>query len=441
MMTKRCFRGSFLVLICALLVSCAAQKPQMMFQAQDLNPQLQAGHYVQKVDTFIVIMDASSSMKDPYGRVTKLKSAKEMVNRMNQTIPDLQLTAALRTFGQSWCPFAKKTALVYGPTAYSKAGLEEALKTVKWASGKSPMALAMDAASDDLKSTQGKTAVIIVSDGENMDNAPVAAGENMKTLFGERLCIYTVLAGNDPEGKRLLEQVAQAGQCGFSVLAEDIASSKDMAGFAEKVFFERAEAKDSDGDGVLDDVDKCPNTPKGAKVDRFGCPVDTDGDGVYDYLDQCPNTPKGVKVNRQGCPLDTDGDGVYDYMDQCPSTPHGAKVNDKGCWVLERVQFDTGKWDIKPLAYAALDEVVAVLERNPTLNVEIEGHTDSVGAEAYNQKLSENRAKAVMEHLVKKGIQPERLSSAGYGFSRPIASNDTPEGRARNRRVELTPVH
>ncbi|MCK4728995.1 MAG: OmpA family protein [Desulfobacterales bacterium] len=441
MMTKRCFRGSFLVLICALLVSCAAQKPQMMFQAQDLNPQLQAGHYVQKVDTFIVIMDASSTMKDPYGRVTKLKSAKEMVNRMNQTIPDLQLTSAFRTFGQSWCPFAKKTALVYGPTAYSKAGLEEAVETVKWASGKSPLALAIDAASDDLKSTQGKTAVIIVSDGQDMDNAPVVAGKNVKTLFGERLCIYTVLVGNDPEGKRLLEQVVQAGRCGFSVLAEDIASSKDMAGFVEKVFFERAEAKDSDGDGVLDDVDKCPNTPKGAKVDRFGCPVDTDGDGVYDYLDQCPNTPKTVKVNRQGCPLDTDGDGVYDYLDQCPSTPHGAKVNDKGCWVLERVQFDTGKWDIKPRAYAALDEVVAVLERNPTLYVEIEGHTDSVGAEAYNQKLSENRAKAVMEHLVKKGIQPERLSSAGYAFSRPIASNDTQEGRARNRRVELTPVH
>jgi OmpA-OmpF porin, OOP family len=88
---------------------------------------------------------------------------------------------------------------------------------------------------------------------------------------------------------------------------------------------------DTDGDGVYDYLDKCPDTPAGVKVNSSGCPLDTDGDGVYDYLDKCPNTPAGVKVNSSGCPLDTDGDGVYDYLDKCPNTPAGVKVNSSGC--------------------------------------------------------------------------------------------------------------
>jgi OOP family OmpA-OmpF porin len=438
MLTNRYLKPLFFGMVGALLISCAAQRPQTTFQAHDLNPKLR--QYVQKVDNFLVILDASASMKEAYQGQAKFTLAKEIVSRMNQTIPDLKLTGALRTFGHSFWPSTRKTTLIYGLTPYSKIECEDALKTVKWANGRSPLNLAIDAASKDLKSAQRKIAVIIVSDGKDMDNAPVQAAINMKKLFGDRLCIYCVLAGNDPAGGKIMEQVAKAGRCGFSVSADSIASAEGMADFVEKVFFKKARAMDSDGDGVLDNLDRCPNTPRGVKVDRHGCPLDTDGDGVYDYMDQCPNTPKGVTVDAKGCPPDSDGDGVYDYRDQCPATPKGAKVNDKGCWVLERIHFDTGKWDIKPDAYPALDEVLAVLENNPVLRVEIEGHTDNVGSEAYNQKLSANRARAVMEYLVKKGVQPERLSSAGYGLSRPIAPNDTPEGRAKNRRVELTPM-
>jgi len=89
--------------------------------------------------------------------------------------------------------------------------------------------------------------------------------------------------------------------------------------------------KDSDGDGVPDNRDKCPNTAKGARVDTNGCPKDTDGDGVVDGVDRCPDTPHGAKVDAEGCPLDSDQDGVFDGIDQCPDTPHGAKVNSKGC--------------------------------------------------------------------------------------------------------------
>ena len=439
-MTKHYLKALFFVMVSALLISCATQKSQTAFKACDLSPKLQAGHYVQKVDNFMVVLDVSGSMGEPCGGQTKLSLAKDVVSRMNQTIPDVQLTGALRTFGQSAWPFSKKTTLIYGLTEYTKEGLEQALKSIKWAGGKSPSALAIDAAGKDLKPTQGNMAVIIVSDGKEMDNAPVVAAENMKSTFGDRLCIYTILVGNDPAGKSLMERVARAGRCGFSVSADRIASSEEMAYFVENVFLEKAEAKDSDGDGVFDDLDKCPNTPKGVKVDRFGCPIDADGDGVYDYLDQCPNTPRGVRVDQKGCPPDSDGDGVYDYIDQCPGTPKGVKVNDRGCWVIEHIQFDTGKSTIKVRAYPALDEIVAVLKKDPTLRVDIQGHTDNIGSEAFNMKLSRDRARAVMEYLVKKGVQAKRLSTTGYGFSMPIASNDTPQGRARNRRVELIPV-
>jgi OOP family OmpA-OmpF porin len=197
---------------------------------------------------------------------------------------------------------------------------------------------------------------------------------------------------------------------------------------------------DSDGDGVPDRSDKCPDTPKGVKVDSNGCPPDADGDGVYDNLDKCPGTPKGVKVDSNGCPPDADGDGVYDNLDKCPGTPKGAKVDDSGCWILKGVYFETDKWSVKPEFYPVLDEVVDLVKKNPDLRIEIQGHTDNVGTAQYNQTLSEKRAKSVMEYLVGKGINKAQLSTKGYGLQNPVAANETPEGRSRNRRVVLNPV-
>lgn len=199
--------------------------------------------------------------------------------------------------------------------------------------------------------------------------------------------------------------------------------------------------KDSDGDGVFDDLDQCPGTPKGVKVDEKGCPIDSDGDGVFDYQDRCPGTPAGVVVDSSGCPLDSDADGVYDYLDQCRGTPRGAKVDERGCWVIRGIQFEVGRSEVKPSSYPMLDEIVEVLEKNPSLRVEIEGHTDSTGTAAFNQRLSEQRAEAVLEYLASKGISRVQLSAKGYGLTRPIASNNTPEGRAKNRRVELKPMY
>lgn len=201
--------------------------------------------------------------------------------------------------------------------------------------------------------------------------------------------------------------------------------------------------KDTDGDGVIDELDKCPDTPAGVKVDSVGCPLDTDKDGVYDYLDKCPDTPAGVKVDSVGCPLDTDGDGVYDYLDKCPDTPRDLAVDAKGCpervCITLGVQFDTDKAVVKPQYHDEIKKAADFLKEYPEATAVIEGHTDSVGSDAYNQKLSERRAKAVMKYLVDKlGINAKRLSAKGFGESKPIADNATEEGRYKNRRVVAT---
>ncbi|MBN2318185.1 MAG: OmpA family protein [Acidobacteria bacterium] len=202
---------------------------------------------------------------------------------------------------------------------------------------------------------------------------------------------------------------------------------------------------DTDGDGVYDYLDKCPNTPRGVAVNSSGCPPDTDGDGVYDYLDKCPNTPRGVKVDSSGCPLDTDGDGVLDYLDKCPDTPRDLKVDDTGCPILMKeqvsirldIQFDTNKADIKPEYNDRLKEVADFMAKYPGTKAEIDGHTDSTGSATYNQKLSQRRAESVRDYLIQNfNISQNRLTAKGYGEEKPVASNDTIEGRSQNRRIE-----
>ncbi|MEK6655629.1 MAG: outer membrane beta-barrel domain-containing protein [Thermodesulfobacteriota bacterium] len=219
---------------------------------------------------------------------------------------------------------------------------------------------------------------------------------------------------------------------------------------------------DSDGDGVPDNLDKCPGTPAGVKVDRDGCPLDYDGDGVPDYLDKCPGTPAGVKVDQNGCPLDSDGDGVPDYLDKCPDTPKGMAVDQDGCplaalvqsseavsavetQIVEKgrvtlnVEFDFDKAVIKNKFHDEIGNLAAVMKKYPDLKITAEGHTDNVGGLTYNEKLSQRRADAVKKYLVEKfGIEASRLTTKGYGPIRPIESNATKDGRQKNRRVEAT---
>jgi OOP family OmpA-OmpF porin len=222
---------------------------------------------------------------------------------------------------------------------------------------------------------------------------------------------------------------------------------------------------DRDGDGVPDDLDVCPDTPRMAKVDDLGCPLDTDGDGVDDYLDQCPDTPKLTKVDGKGCPVeaekgsethwvcchevlsdgtpvefDTDRDGVLDFMDQCLGTPKGVRVDENGCWTSGEIYFAEDQWDIEEAYWPLLDDIAAVLEKDPNLRLEIHGHSDNRGSEAYQRTLSEKRADATVRYLLAHGIAPDRLKAKGLGATEPVESNATPESQARNRRASLIPI-
>ena len=194
---------------------------------------------------------------------------------------------------------------------------------------------------------------------------------------------------------------------------------------------------DSDNDGVADYLDKCPNTPAGVKVDANGCAVDSDEDGVADYLDKCANTPVGVKVDANGCPVDSDEDGVADYLDKCPNTPAGMKVDNNGCAISFNfnITFDNNSAKIKPEFMPKIKKFAEFLKAHPNVKAEIQGYTDNRGSYKYNVLLSQKRAKAVYEALIKLGVNKNQLSYKGYGPANPIASNATPEGRAKNRRV------
>ena len=199
--------------------------------------------------------------------------------------------------------------------------------------------------------------------------------------------------------------------------------------------------QDDDGDGVNNDIDKCPGTPAGAKVDATGCELDSDGDGVVDGRDQCPNTPAGAKVNEQGCELDSDGDGVPDSQDKCPDTPKGDRVDAVGCSFKDEIKlpgvvFETNKAELLPESIPVLQGAIATLRRYPDLKVEVAGHTDSRGSDAYNLDLSSRRASTVLKFLMDGGV-PNTVTSRGYGERQPVAGNTTDEGRQQNRRVVL----
>jgi OOP family OmpA-OmpF porin len=220
---------------------------------------------------------------------------------------------------------------------------------------------------------------------------------------------------------------------------------------------------DSDGDGIPDAYDKCPNTPRGVIVGPDGCPAaDRDNDGVPDFMDKCPDTPKGIPVGPDGCPLDSDGDGIPDYLDECPNSPPGAKVLPNGCalvgdcrkprpgeavdsrgcaldknFILRGVKFEFDSDRLTEPAKLILNEVAETLQGYPNINVDLEGHTDNIGTDAYNLGLSERRANSVKVYLIGKGIPTRRMSPVGYGEARPIDTNENDEGRENNRRVEL----
>lgn len=215
-----------------------------------------------------------------------------------------------------------------------------------------------------------------------------------------------------------------------------------VSGFAK---YQGCPVPDTDKDGINDENDKCVDVPGLAKYQ--GCPVpDTDKDGINDEEDKCIDKPGVARYG--GCPVpDGDGDGINDEEDKCPKVP--GVVEQQGCpaiteevtktinYAAKNVYFNTGSTKLLSKSYAPLNEVVKIMNDNTSLKMKIDGHTDNVGSDELNMKLSDGRAAAVKAYLVSKGISADRLESEGFGETSPVADNNTATGRSKNRRVEL----
>jgi len=234
---------------------------------------------------------------------------------------------------------------------------------------------------------------------------------------------------------------------------------EDKDGFEDEDGCPEGNKNDRDGDGLLDDVDQCPDDPE--DFDKFkdedGCPdPDNDDDGILDVDDLCPNDPedKDGWEDEDGCPdPDNDKDKILDNDDRCPNEPETKNgfededgcpdrgrvvVTDTKIEILDKVYFEYNKAIIKSESYPILDAVAATLEGNPDIQlIEVQGHTDERGNDAYNLSLSDKRAKAVVAYLVDKGIAQSRLQGQGYGETQPIERKSTEAAYAKNRRVEF----
>ncbi|HOK07262.1 MAG TPA: OmpA family protein [Syntrophales bacterium] len=362
---------------CALVKTGAVPAPPTPV---DLNPKLASGQFVQKVDVFEVIADSTMSMADPYLGSTKLKVEKDLLSLFDGTIPDLRLTAAARAFGSFEFLGGDTSRLLYGPEPYRKSRLPMAAADLS-PRGLSPLNTAIDGAAQDLRDQSGRMALIIFSDGEDMEAfRPEETAARMKGAYGDRICIYAVHLGETAAGRKQLQRIVDAGGCGFVAKGADVASPAGMADFVSQVFLKAP--------GVV--ARPAPTPPPKEEVVE-------------------------AKPQAQAAPVVT------------PKEPLTIRLN---------IEFDTAKAVIKHIYHNEIKRVADFMKEHPTVKAVIEGHTDNVGKEAANMKLSQRRADAVMQYLVTKfKIDASRLEAVGYGPHRPIATNKTKEGRQHNRRV------
>ena len=375
----------------ALLSGCATQSSNnfQAFKPDDLNAQVKSGQLVQKTNSFFVLNDSSSSTGRTYTNSaeysgTKLDVEKNLIYKFNKTIPAIPLTSGLRSFGYGPCTDWNNTHLNQSVQKYSASGFESAITSLQCSSGGTPLEAGLDESGSDIASAPGNIALVVFSDGME-DGAPVAAAQALKAKFGEKLCIHTVWVGNenDVDGQAVLQAVSEASGCGIATTATNISSAAGMSEFVKTVFF------------------------------KTGTPV------------------ASVDCSK----LDDDKDGVNNCKDKCPNTLPGVEVSIHGCWILD-VKFDNDKDIIKPQYFPKLDKAIENMKRFPNTAFEVQGHTSHTGSYKHNLNLSERRALAVKNYLTKKGHIPN-ITSKGYSWDRPVDTNETAEGQANNRRVQL----
>lgn len=346
----------------------------------------QRGQTNMHIAGFTILVDLSSSMRNPApcgGRV-KEEAVGTLLRKMNRRIPTHPYAASLRVFGYkrawTWKDF---TMLYYGPTTYNVDSMEDSIARLAAADSISPFSAALDASDNELQGMGSPKAVLMFSDFEPTVGSgdPTQSASKMRRRYGQDISVHTFYVTRQTIGEKEAKSIAKAG-----------------GGNAYNIC------------RMLDDEIAFENM----MLDVFG-----PGSG----------TP---------C-VDSDGDGVCDEDDLCPNTPPGAPVDERGCWVAAYSQFfDFDKAVVKSAFLPRIKHAAEVLNNNKGLPVVIiAGHTDSIGSPDYNNRLGSKRAEAVKELLIKYGVASERLRVESFGETRPVATNDTEEGRARNRRVEF----
>lgn len=273
----------------------------------------------------------------------------------------------------------------------------------------------------------------------------VDAGAGVKYFWSENIAlkaeaIYLAkLSGNHNSraDKNLMALVGVTFAFGDTAQKEPVMQQEEKKEEVVAVVAQPVEL-DDDHDGIANTQDQCQNTPAGVKVSDNGCEIDSDNDGVVDSQDKCVDTLAGTKVDTNGCALDSDKDGIVDAQDICPNTPLGDEVNSDGCpkEVTLNITFANNSAEIQAESDEYLDTYAEFLKKHTNYSANIVGYSDSRGNADYNKKLSYKRAKSVVDALLDRGVAASQLSYAGRGEENPIASNETAEGRAQNRRIE-----
>ena len=438
---RKLFFTAFLGVVVLLLSGCPSLRATTttnVFQdetvfsdvkVESIAPFITSGNYVQRANNLFVIFDASSSATVDYQNEdnvfkanndpTRLEIQREILHRMNRTVA---ISAAalnmnnfktgIRSFGYGDCKGygPRYTDLHQAPTPYDKAAFDAAVETIRCAHGRSHISEALNAISNELLATTGNISLVIVSDlitnkindhldpitqlvnglDQTLGDDGHAAIMALRQRFGDRLCVFNVWTGDENE-------IIEGLDHGY--LAQNPANC---------------------------------GQPNYVTAGRAG-----DVDGMKDFMRAVLLSPVPKPASIDCATLDSDGDGVNDCDDKCPNTVKGTPVNKFGCWIVN-VLFDNDKYNIRPEYFPLLDQLARDIEaRYSHLKIEVQGHTSNTASAAHNMRLSINRANAVTNYLDKRIKGTHNLTPRGYGLTRPIFTNETYEGRAKNRRVQM----
>ena len=332
-------------------------------------------------DQSILIVDNSGSIS----RTREFPYDKALSQSLVAAMPDGSYDAGAIAFGG----VERETQPV---AAFDRAALSAWASKQTYLKGATPLYEAL-ADPQFVRPGKNQTAITIVSDGRPNDprsgdgrmDHTLAVARKLAKAHANKICFHTIAVGSDRSGSDFLQKLSEVTDCGSHRSIGSLSSAAEIEAFQREVYF--------------------------GPVDVAAAPADSDGDGVPDGTDQCPGTPKGVRADA------------------------------RGCWAAEHLLFAHDSAEIQPSdRERLLANGLPIFEKNPDLRVSIEGHTDSSGNPAYNEKLSQRRAEAVRDLFIANGIAPARLEAHGYGQARPMAPNDGPENMQLNRRVEFTPL-